>query len=115
MKKLSFILVVIAITLQSCISMHGGNLTSSASLQSNNFNYVNRNVQGEASVVTFLVFTLGNKKAIVEAAKKDLLKKFPLSGNQTLANVVVDFKNSYYFGLVGTRKCVVTADIVAFN
>jgi hypothetical protein len=115
MKKLTFILVVLALTLQSCISMHGGNLTSSASLQSNNFNYVKRGVQGESNVVTVIVFTLKDKKAIVEDAKKDLLMRNPLSGNQTLANVVVDFKSTYILGVVIARKCVVTADIVEFK
>lgn len=73
MKKLIFILGILAISLQGCISMHGGAFTSSASLQSNNFNYVKRGVQGESNVVTVIVFTLKDKKAIVEDAKKDLL------------------------------------------
>jgi hypothetical protein len=45
-----------------------------------------------------------------------MLATNPLKENQTLANVTVNFKKSFYFGLIySTVKCTVTADVVEFK
>ena len=110
---LKFIAITLLLVLQSC-AFHGGYMSNSASLSTNNFQYVKYDVQGTA-MATY-VFGLGGnaKTALVNEAKKDLLENNPLKPNQTLVNLTVNFKQSYVF-FVATNRCTVTADIVEFN
>lgn len=112
MLKLFAFMVVFALTASSCAT-HIGMMTGNASLSSNNFKVV-KIASGTAS--TTKIFGLGGiaKDALVLDAKKDMLMNNPLREGQALANVTVDFKNSYIF-FVNTVKATVTADIVEFK
>jgi hypothetical protein len=117
MKKLNFnkiIPITLLIVFQSCIAIHGGYMTNSASLSTNNFQYVKYDAQGTATV-TYIFGIGGNlKMALVNEAKKNLLENNPLLPNQTLANITVNWKTTF-IGFHTTTRCIVTADIVEFN
>jgi hypothetical protein len=116
MKQLNLkviISIILLVVLQSC-AFHGGYMSNSASLSSNNFQYVKNNAQGTA-MATYVFGLGGNEKmALVNEAKMDLLEKNRLKPNQTLVNITVNFKQSFIF-FVSTNRCTVTADIVEFN
>lgn len=118
MKKLilkSVFILSIAILLTSCAAGLSGSMSGSAALNSNNFTYAQKNVQG-MSQATY-VFGIGGMKreAIVNEAKQIMLANNPLRNNQAMANLVVDFKYSSFLGIVNTVKCYVSADIVEFK
>ncbi len=113
-KHIKFIAIaLIAAFLPGC-AMHTGYMNNSASLSAANFSYTKQNLQGFAE--TWYVFGIGGleKEALVEEAKRDMLKDFELKPNQVLANVTVNWKNSF-FVVVTSSKCTVTADIVEFK
>jgi hypothetical protein len=115
MKKNSIlfsIFFLVSLLLTSC-AFHYGNITSSASLSANNFRIV-KLAKGEATATR--VFGLGGlgKEALVAEAKADLLQNYPLKDGQVLANITVDFKNSFVF-FINTTKATVTADIIEFK
>ncbi len=113
MKTLKKIFVILtAITLSSCSAAYMGITTGGASLSSNNFKIV-RMTTGTASVRSILGFGVMGKDALVLEAKKNLLQNNPLKEKEALANVTVDFKNSYVL-IVHTQKVTVSADIVEF-
>jgi hypothetical protein len=115
MKKVFRLLIFVigVLSLSSC-AIHGGYMTNSASLSKANFSYTQKSISGKAS--TLKVFGIGGlaQRAIVEEAKRDMLKNNPLKPNQTLANVTVNWKNGFYF-IVQTNRCTVTADVVEFK
>lgn len=113
MKKINFSILILSTFLLSSCAFHSGLFSNSTSLSSNNFKIV-KLANGVAE--TTKVFFIGglNKDALVFEAKKDLLANFPLKENQTLANVTVDFKNTYILFIVKT-KVTMTADIIEFN
>lgn len=106
-------LTVFVAMLSSC-AMHTGYMNNSASLSSANFSFTQQNISGFAEA--FYVFGIGGneREALVEEAKRDMLKNHPLQPNQTLANVTVNWKNSFYV-VVMMSKCTITADIVEFK
>lgn len=106
------IVIFFAFLFSSCAT-HWGMMSGNASLSSNNFKMV-KMASGTAS--TLKVFGLGGlaKNALVLNAKKDMLQNNPLKDGQALANVTVDFKNSFIF-FINTEKVTVTADIVEFK
>ena len=107
--------VVSILVLSSCVSMHTGLTASSASLSKNNFTYIAKNVQGSASVTQYISLIPGTKNALVNDAKQEILKKYPLKDNQALSNITIDFKSSLILGpVIRKTKCTVTADIVEF-
>ena len=111
----SFFVIIITILISSCSAYHGGYLTNSASLSSGNFSYVKMNVKG-TSTTTYVIGVGGiAKETLVNNAKQDLLTSNPLQNNQDLVNLTVNFKTSYYLGIVITVKCLVAADIVEFK
>jgi hypothetical protein len=82
--------IILLAVLQSC-AFHGGYMSNSASLSSNNFQYVKNNAQGTA-MATYVFGLGGNEKmALVNEAKMDLLEKNRLKPNQTLVNITVNF------------------------
>lgn len=111
----SFFVIAIITLLSSCVAFHSGNLWDSALLNSANFSYIKHDISGDASAT--YVFGIGglSKTALVGLAKKNMTSNNPLDKNQALVNLSVNFKNSYYFGIVSTVNCTVTADIVEFN
>jgi hypothetical protein len=115
MKKNLLIISIAFVTILSFsgCAIHSGFMSDSASLSANNFKMI-RYAEGTASTTKF--FGLGGlaKNALVAEAKKDLIQNNPLKDGQALANVTVDFKNSYIFFVV-TTKVTVTADIVEFK
>ena len=52
-----FILISLLFTMSSCMALHSGYVTNSASLSTNNFEYLKRSVNGTSAVGYFL--TLG--------------------------------------------------------
>jgi len=115
MKKFRLVVFIISslFVFSSC-AIQGGYISNSASLSHGNFSYVNENISGTASNVYF--FCIGGlaKQEIVAKAKEDMLIKYPLKSNQTLANITINWTNSYFL-IVNARKCTLTADIVEFN
>ncbi len=115
MKKIARLLVIVIgiLSITSCAT-HSGYMNNSASLGEANFDYVQTSISGTAS--TLNVFGIGGlgKSAIVEAAKKDMLKKHPLKANQALTNITVNWKTGVYLVVI-KKKCTVTADIVEFK
>ena len=114
MKKIiNLLFLVIALGFSSC-AVHNGYMNNSASLSQANFDYTQTSISGTAK--TLKVFGIGGlgKSAIVEEAKKDMLKNHPLKSNQALANITVNWKTGFYL-LVISNKCTVTADVVEFK
>lgn len=113
MKTLKKIFVILtAIALSSCSATYMGITTGDASISSNNFKMV-RLVTGTASVKSILGFGGMGKEALVLEAKKNLLQNNPLKEREALANVTVDFKNSFVL-IVHKQKVTISADIVEF-
>ena len=104
---------IVTVVFASC-AFHSGYMNNSVSLSQANFNYVEQGVFGKSTSVRFYGIGGLSKSAIVDEAKQDLVKKYPLSTNQALANISVNWKNGFYF-FVQTRTCTVTADIVEFH
>jgi len=109
--KLS-IIVIIVLSFSSC-AIHNGYMNNSVSLSHANFSYTQTSISGTASTLKFLGIGGLEKSAIVEEAKKDMLKKYPLKSNHALTNITVNWKSGFYF-IVMTNQCTVTADIVRF-
>jgi len=109
-----FLAIVLSITLVSSCAIHNGFMKNSASLSEANFSYVNQSISGMSSAK--YVFAIGglDRQALVEEAKKEMLKNNPLQANQVLANVTVNWKHSFYV-IVFRTECTVTADVVEFN
>ncbi len=108
------LIIVIGVLSFSSCAVHNGYMNNSASLSQANFSYAQTSISGTASTLKFLGIGGLGKSAIVEEAKKDMLKKHPLQSNQALANITVNWKNGFYF-IVLTNKCTVTADVVEFK
>lgn len=118
MKKIffkSFFILSIFILLSSCAAGLTGIMANSAALSTNNFSYVQKNVQGKSQATYVLGIGGMRREAIVNEAKENMLANNPLKANQTLVNVVVDFKHSTFLGIVNTTKCYVSADVVEFK
>ena len=111
-KSLIFILTG-SIIFSSCVALHDGAMVPSTSLSSANFNYIGQ-ANGNASAMYFLGIGGLNKPTLVGNAKSEMMRKFPLKSNQAYANVTVNFKNSFYFGILVDRRCTITADVVEF-
>jgi hypothetical protein len=107
------IAITLLVVFQSC-AFHSGYMSNSASLSTNNFKYVKYHAQGTATANYFFGLGGNEKMALVNEAKKNLLENNPLSPNQTLVNITVNWKQSFIF-FVFTTRCVVAADIVEFN
>ncbi len=111
------ILAFTLVTLFSSCAFHNGYLSNSTTtvLEKANFSYVQKQIEGRASVKYILGFGGLKKQTIIDHAKRDMLRHHPLDDNQALANVTVNYKTSNYAGIVRKIQCTVTADIVEFN
>lgn len=108
----TFVVIFSMFLLTSCAT-HWGMMSGNASLSANNFRVIK--IATGTSQTTKIIGIGGlGKEALVLEAKKDLMQNNPLKEGQALANVTVDFKNSYMF-FVETQKVTVTADIVEFK
>ena len=108
--------ITIAFLFSGCAAFHSGNLSNSAALSNANFSYVKQNVQGEAKARYILGIGGFAKQSLVDQAKQKMVVNTPLQSNQALVNQTVNFKSSFYFGLIyRTVKCTVTSDIVEFK
>jgi hypothetical protein len=107
------LLTLFVISLSGC-AMHTGYMNNSAALSTANFSYTKQHLQGYSD--TWYVLGIGGleKEALVEEAKRDMMKDYELKPNQALANVTVNWKNSFFI-VVSSTKCTVTADIVEFK
>jgi hypothetical protein len=112
MKILNKIFVILMVIIFNSCAIHTGILSGDASLSTNNFKMV-KLTNGTAK--TTKIFGIGGlgKEALVHEAKMDLLQNYPLKDGQALANVTLDFKNSFIF-FVNTKKVTITADLVEF-
>ena len=112
----STIALVVAVLLSSCAAFHSGYMSPSASLSSANFSYVKQNIQGNATATYILGIGGIAREALVDEAKRKMIASTPLRSNQALVNLTVNFKSSFYLGLlVRTVDCRVTADVVEFE
>tara|TARA_B100000809_G_scaffold250099_1_gene282183 strand:+ start:433 stop:792 length:360 start_codon:yes stop_codon:yes gene_type:complete len=114
MKKL-FLLFSVSILLSSCIALHSGYLSGSAALSSPNFTYINKNVTGQSLVTYVLGFGGLDNIALVNNAIIDMKNKYPLGDNQAYANMSINFKKAFWFGIIVNIHCDVNADIVEFQ
>ena len=110
-----FKLAAIFLLFQSCVAVHSGSMSNSASLSSANFTYVKLGANGESSAT--YIFGIGgfNRQTLVADAKNNMLREFILKDNQSLSNITVNFKTSNYCGVYQKVVCYVTADIVQFK
>ncbi len=108
----SFLLII---SLASCSALHSGYMNDSAALSQPNFTYVQRNVQGSSTATYVLGIGGLGKETLVNTAKMNMMDVALLKDNQALVNTTVNFKNSFYFGLIVTVTCTVTADVVEFK
>lgn len=118
MKKLLlriFLMMCISVLFSSCAAGLTGFMNNSASLSSNNYSYVKRDLQGKSQATYVLGIGGMNREAIVDEAKQNMLENHTLQDAQTLANTTVNFKYSSFLGIISTTKCYVTADIVEFK
>jgi hypothetical protein len=108
-------LLFLSITLFTSCAMHDGVILNSGSLSSNNFSYVQRDAMGTAKAT--YVFGLGGlgKFALIDNAKSELISKYPIKDNQALVNVTLNWKTSFIFPFVFTKRCIITGDIVEFK
>ena len=115
MKKQIFKIALIAVmAIFSSCAMHTGEMLSSASLSTSNFSYIKNDVLGTAKAT--YIFGIGglSKRALVNNAKKQLLESNPLKNNQTLANITINWRTTFF--LLGfSKRCTITADIVEFK
>lgn len=111
-----FVLALFSLIISSCASYHVGYITDSASLSSDNFSYVERQLQGSSEADYYFTFGSINKESLVQEAKAAILEEHPLEDNQALANITVEYRTqNYLFYVYIKRICTVTADIVAFE
>lgn len=106
-------LVLVLVAFSNC-AMHTGYMQSSAVLNSNNFSYLKRDVQGTASCTYVLGIGGLNKNALVNEAKQNLLKNFDLQANQALVDITVNWKKTYYL-FVTKNECTISASVVEFS
>jgi len=111
--KISILISLIAI-LDSC-AFHHGMMQGSAILSSNNFVYIKRDVSGSSAAHYFLGLGGLSKDELVAEAKKDLITKNKIQGNQTLLNISVGWKQTMVFPLILSNRCIVTADIIEYK
>jgi hypothetical protein len=116
MKSKQYIfIVIVSLFLSGCAATHSGYMSSSTSLSSANFTYVN-SIRGESTATYILGIGGLSKETLVDDAQKNMFISGPLKKNQAIANLTVNFKNSYFiFGVFATVTCVVTADVVEFT
>jgi hypothetical protein len=108
----SFLVIV---GLMSCASIHTGYMNNSVALSQPNFSYVQRNIQGVSNATYILGIGGLSKETLVNSAKMNLMDIALLKDNQALVNTTVNFRNSYYLGVVIIVTCTVTADVVEFK
>ena len=112
LKKILFC-AAITIIFSSCVALHSGYMSNSASLSSANFSYIKKDIKASDTATYFLGIG-GFKESLVANAKEKLNSENTLQDNQALANITVNFKYSTYFGIVTTVECTISADIVEF-
>lgn len=112
-KSVFFLSVVIF--LSGCIAQHSGYMPSTTALTQNNFNYTQKHAMGTATAT--YIFGIGGvaRQTLVGDALRDLMRSHQLQDGQALANITVNFKRTYYVGVVTTVTCIITADIVQFD
>lgn len=112
--KNTLIILAASLLLGGCAT-HGGYVTNSASLSTNNFAYVSKTVQGVAKATYVLGIGGLSRQALVEEARRDLLENYHLKDNQALVNITVSFKATFVIPIFMEHKCTVSASIVQFN
>jgi hypothetical protein len=110
-----FVLSVLLInSFASCTAIHSGYMNNSAALSQANFSYVQRNVEG-VSTATYILGIGGlAKETLVNSAKLNLMDEALIKDNQAFVNTTVNFRNSYYLGVLIIVTCTVTADVIQF-
>ena len=117
MKKIIFrslLFASIIIGFGSC-AFHMGTIQNSAVIQSNNFNYVKRNVKGTSAAHYVLGLGGLSKNELVAEAKQDLMSQNKIKDNQTLVNITVGWKRTIIYPFVISNRCTMTADIIEYK
>lgn len=107
----SFFLLFIVFT-TSCITSHHGSYQANA-LSDSDCYLVHRGI-GTAKVEYFFGIGGNNQRRLIEEAKKDLEKHYPLRKGQTYANVSLEWKRGL-FGFYDYKRLYMNADIVDCN
>lgn len=120
MKVTSFFTVIIiamSVFLTGCMASHSGTILNGTNVQlsQNNFSYIATNLTGEASVTYIFGFGGMAKSSLVFEAKQNLQSQQLLGDGQAWVNQTVNYKTSVQFGIVVTKKCIISADIVQFK
>ena len=108
----------LSILFAGCASIDSGYITDSTVLQENNFDYVKRNIQGEAAASYAIYWLIGgtSKNNLVEKAKADMLASSPLKENESITNLSVFWDTDMVlWGIYAKTTCRVTADVIAFR
>lgn len=102
----------LVLLLTSC-AVHNGTYDSGVALTNNRFRVVGT-AEGQAGT-TYVLWIGGlGKDALVAEAKKNLYSRYPLTKGMILANVTVDFKQSFFF-VAGATLVTVSGDVIDFN
>lgn len=108
--------ISIAILFSNCAALHIRYKANSESLRSAIFSYVKQNLNGKLTVKYKLGFGSFKKETLLDGAKQQMFVANPLKSNQTLANLTVNFKETYYsFYLYIMITCIVIADAREFK
>jgi hypothetical protein len=110
-------LLLVIISFSSCRAFLVGGTTNgtTTNLTEANFNYVQKGLVGKSTATYIFGFGGLKREGLMKDAKEDLLKQNPLKANQSLANMTVDFKNTFILGVYQQQACIITADIVEFK
>lgn len=108
------LIVATSIILPSCFALHTGLISGTASISSNNFKLIKRDVRARTS--TWIILGIGGieEEAMVRHTKNRMVRENNLQSNQFLTNVTVDFKTTIILGLAINRECFMSADVIEF-
>ena len=107
------LLTIVTFILSSCMTLHKGYLSPiSQNIDESEFAY-NRTVHGESQAT--YIFGLGGGKpaGLIRDAKEKLRTANPLSDGQALINFTIDEQFSTFFGIITTKKVIISADLIS--
>ncbi len=116
MRKLNYFSIILLSTflITSCSMNRSIMFTPSASLNKPNFKIV-KTVTGKAETEHILAFGGLNSRGLTNEAKADLYQNADLKENQTIANITLDSKTTFFFFFLYWKEQVyVSADVVEF-
>jgi len=104
------LLIISTLILSSC-AFHRGTIDMSPYLKGMSYK---KDAIGVAEYTTILGIGGLSRDAIVNEAKKEMIKNYPLSDNETYINYTLNFKTSLYF-IAAKTKVTLTAEVVEYS